>query len=147
MLFLKFENNSFRDSAVDKFCAAKLSYKGKVIWIKPAAEVGEELLGRVLRLALKAPEGGRCFGGLGVPGNGQIHPQVRCSLAPLSRVRRFQAGGRVEKKQKQKQQKPLSKRLVLAASPSGPSARGAPGLGPNIRFPGSIGPFLPFSTS
>ena len=45
--------------------------------------MGEELPGRVLRLALKAPEGGRCFGGHGVPGNGQIHPQVRSSLAPL----------------------------------------------------------------
>ena len=45
--------------------------------------MGEELPGRVLGLALKAPEGGRCFGEHGVPGNGQLHPQVRSSLAPL----------------------------------------------------------------
>ena len=57
--------------------------KSLIVFSGPAAEVGEELPGRVLGLALKAPEGGRCFGGLGVPGNGQIHPQVRSSLAPL----------------------------------------------------------------
>ena len=58
--------------------------KSLIVFSGPAAEVGEELPGRVLGLALKAPEGGRCYGGLGVPGNGQIHLQVRSSLAPLS---------------------------------------------------------------
>ena len=57
--------------------------KSLIVFPGPAAEVGEELPGRVLGLALKAPEGGRCFGGHGVPDNDQIHPQIRVSLASL----------------------------------------------------------------